>query len=180
MDKEIKNTLGDLEFYLKTHSNLPIEEETHPYGECEHMRVVLDDQKHSVTCRDCKKELDPFWYLQLLARQWRRRKYTNDAYVEAARKLKEQEENAKARGKKCSRPQNGVGRELWDAVVLWKGEEPSCIFYRGCWYAEVWEYSEYNGVKRRSLVCYSFDYIKMQLAYKQRGLKENGEPKEGK
>lgn len=159
MDDETKNILGELEFYLKTHNGLPIEEEKHPYGEYRHFRVVLDAQRHTVACRDCKKELDPFWYLQLLAKEWSHRKYTDTEAIKAYRKIEEQERNAKARGLIVTRPKSGTGRDCWDAYTSLHGVEPHYLYRRGS------HYYASDGIGTEL-----FDYIKMQLSYKQRGL----------
>jgi hypothetical protein len=168
LEDETKNLLGELEFYLKSHNGLPIEQERHPFGECRHFRVVLDDQKHTVTCRDCKKELDPFWYLQLLTKEWSLRRYHDIETIKAYRELEQQRLNAKARGKICARPKEGIGREVWDAATLWKDTEPNCIYYRGQWYVECWEESidAATKVKNQYMTTCSYDYIKMQLANK--------------
>lgn len=160
MDGETKNTLGELEFYLKAHSGLPIEKQSHPYGECKHFRVLLDGQKHSVTCRDCKKELDPFWYLSLLAKEWSSRRYTDVEAIKAYRELKEQREKYVEKGRICIHPTEGIGMNVWDTYTALYEVEPHYIYRRGNQYYAV------NGKGGHE----NFEYLKMRLAYKQRGI----------
>ncbi len=62
--------LGDLEFYLRTHKNLPVERlHKDKLDGCKHRKVIVDEENHTVTCRRCNKVLDPFWYLCLLAKE---------------------------------------------------------------------------------------------------------------
>ena len=148
-----EQTLREVEDYLK----LPItnKERNYKEKECEHMRVVLDDQNKTVTCRDCKKVLDPFWYLQLLAKEWSIRRYQDAEAIKAYRTLKQQRENAQARGKYYIRPESGDGQKCWDSYEAYYGHPPEYIYYSRGWYA-----GEDSGCESIEL----FDFTKQQLA----------------
>lgn len=168
-NEEIKSTLGELEFFLKTHKNLPIEKRNKKYSECRHFQVSIDEEAHTVICRQCHKKLDPFWYLLLLAHEWSARRYTDSEAIEAFRALRQQELNAEAKGKIISRPQEGldgiktIQQEVWDTFIEWKHQKPNYIFRRGNeWYVNSRE--ELNG--REYNITYGFNYIKMELAGK--------------
>jgi hypothetical protein len=162
VDKDTENTLGELEFYLKTHNNLPIEKERrNRLTDCQHFHVVLDDEKHTVTCRNCKKELDPYWYLSLLASEWNIRRYTDAEAIQAYRALKQQRLNAEAKGKVVIKPTEGEGLIVWETYEACFGKEPKHIYKRR---GHGWRAVDEHECDM------DFDYIKMQLAYKQRGL----------
>ncbi len=140
--------IKEIEDFLK----LPITESETVYGQCRHLRVSLDNENKTVTCQDCKKDLDAFWYLQLLAKEWRTRRYHDFEAIKAYRALQQQEENARARGHCYIRPTNGNGMLCWDSYETLHGHPPEYVFYRGGWYAGEDGSSEH------------FDYIKQHLA----------------
>lgn len=43
--------------------------ERHWYGDerCPHLHLTWDDNGHIVTCDDCRKQIDPYWAMQMLA-----------------------------------------------------------------------------------------------------------------
>ena len=81
--------LNEVQLYLRRHQHLPIEEsrdKLDPYEklrECKHRQVEIDKEARKVTCQDCHKELDPFWYLLLLAREWKSRRYNDTQAIQA-------------------------------------------------------------------------------------------------
>lgn len=141
-------TIKEIEDFLK----LPITETQKDYDECKHFRVLLDNENKTVTCKDCGKILDAFWYLQLLAKEWGFRRYEDFEAIKAYRALRQQEENARARGNVYIRPTKGDGMLCWDSFEALHGHPPEYVFYRGGWYA-----GEDGGAEL-------FDYIKGQLA----------------
>ena len=128
-NKDINDwTIKEIEDYLK----LPITNNKHVYGECEHFQVMLDDENKTVICKHCKKELDAFWYLQLLAKEWNRRRYQDFEAIKAYRKLKEQEKNAQARkgnGLSYIRPNEGMGQIVWDSYESLSGHPPEYVYH---------------------------------------------------
>lgn len=125
---------------------LPIESTPsadHWNSPCRHRKVLLDDVAKKVTCRECEKELDPFWYLSLLAKEWKLRSYHDEAVVGAARLLEQDRLNKKGRGYYFSRPSKGPGVVAWDTFVIWldalgeeqsKGlKEPFAIYHSSQW-----------------------------------------------
>jgi hypothetical protein len=115
-------TIIDFESYLNRSE--PIEDGDYPkvwsLDQCKHMQVRLDRESHTVTCKECDKQLDPFWYLQLLAREWRTRAYVDVRAKESAAELRQARLNAEARGKYFEQPEKGVGREAWEVFSqLW-------------------------------------------------------------
>ena len=142
MTEESDNIIDFAEALLNRnpHDLLPITEEYHAgaYRECQHMRVSLDDQTHRVTCRECEKDLDPFWYLQLLAREWKHRAYQDEYTLKAHAELEQQRKNAQARGHYYERPSDALKAGVWDAFVDALGEAPISMFRQGSqWMAEV-------------------------------------------
>ena len=111
-------TIIDIETYLNGNP-MPLEDIDRyaRFGECPHKSVVLDEQAHTVICKTCEKVLDPFWYLQLLAREWKTRAYVDARQRERYDKLMEARRNAEARGKVFEQPTSGVGREAWDVFT---------------------------------------------------------------
>jgi len=133
-----EETLEEIESFLK----LPLEDKTPSgYGvkdDCKHMKVYLDAQNHTIECQDCKKILDPFWYLQLLAKEWSYRRYQDAEAIAAYRKLNEKERNAcaRTRGKAYIRPNEGNGMLCWDSYEDLYGHQPEYVFCSGgYWYA---------------------------------------------
>lgn len=39
---------------------------------CKHTRVLVNERKNTVTCRDCEAEVSAVWYLSLLVSEWSR------------------------------------------------------------------------------------------------------------
>lgn len=142
--------IDDIEAYLK----MPLEDKTPPKwgSNCHHFKVHLDAENRKVICQNCKKELDPFWYLELLADEWHKRRYRDAEAVMAYRELKQQRLDAMARGKHYIRPEKGDGQKCWDTYEVLHGEPPEYVYYRGGWYA---------GKKGHAEL---FDYMKMVLA----------------
>jgi len=135
-DKGMEETIDQIESYLK----LPLEDKTPSgYGireDCRHLKVYLDAQNRTVTCQDCKKQLDPFWYLQLLAKEWRQRRYADAEAVKAYREIARKEKEMSVRGRHFARPTSGRGQYYWDVFTLLNdGHEPDFIVARGAtWY----------------------------------------------
>jgi len=131
-NEETQTMLGDLEFYLKTHDNLPVER---PHKDkldgCKHMKVIVDEENHTVTCRKCGKVLDPFWYLCLLAKEWSFRRYEDAEAIKAHKALKQRDLNDQAKGKIISRPETGEAQEVWDNATKYLGCEPNYIWKQG-------------------------------------------------
>ena len=148
-----EETLREVENYLKTP---PISEKKKDWikKECEHFRTELDAENKTVTCRDCKKVLDAFWYLQLLAKEWSLRRYQDAEAIKAYRELEQQRKNAIARGQYRVRPDKGEGMICWDSYEALNGHPPEYVYYRGGWYAG------------HSFGEESFELIKMVLARK--------------
>lgn len=164
-NEETKAILGELEFYLKTHKNLPIEERKRDRLDgCKHFQVVVDEESHTVICRQCHKKLDPFWYLILLAREWKFRRYTDSEAIAAYRALRQKQLNDEARGKIISRPKEGEGQEVWDDFTKWQQREPIYIYKQGRREWMVEDREVIDGVEHR--VAYGHCYIKMMLAGK--------------
>lgn len=136
-NEELKGIVGDLEFYLKSHRYLPIEEvgkDEHPFDQlhkCKHLQVVLDKEARTVTCRHCHKTLDPFWYLCLLAQEWSHRRYEDTEAIRAHAALRQRDLNDEAKGKIISRPEQGEAQEVWDNATKWLGHEPNYIWKQG-------------------------------------------------
>ncbi len=147
----------DIEQYLS--GALPIEEPIQPWSidECKHMQVVLDDQAHTVMCRSCDKILDPFWYLQLLSREWKSRRYYDQAAKEAEVKLEQERGNIAAKGKVWEQPKSGVGREAWETfTIAYHPDKLSYMYRRGAeWYGVGGEHSAYH---------YSVSYARQLIA----------------
>lgn len=141
-------TIKEIEDFIK----LPITETRKNYDDCKHLGVLLDDENKAITCKNCGKVLDPFWYLQLLAKEWSSRRYQDFQTIKAYRALQQQELNARARGNVYVRPNEGNGMQCWDSYEALHGHPPEYVYYRGAWYA-----GEDDG-------CEHFDYIKQQLA----------------
>jgi len=131
-NEEIQAMLGDLEFYLKVHNNLPVEKAPkNKLDDCKHTKVIVDEENHTVTCRRCGKVLDPFWYLCLLAKEWSFRRYEDAEAIKAYRALKQRDLNDEAKGKIISRPDSGEAQEVWDNATKWLGHEPNYIWKQG-------------------------------------------------
>lgn len=133
--KDISEVIDEIESYLK----LPLEDKTprdSGIDECYHLKVFLDAQNRSVQCQDCKKILDPFWYLQLLAKEWRLRRYHDAKALEVYRTLRLKEKQDESRGKHFARPKDGEGQKCWDAYELLYSKPPDYVRARGkYWYA---------------------------------------------
>ena len=129
---ETQAMLGDLEFYLRTHKSLPVERaHKDKLDGCKHMKVIVDEENHTVTCRECGKVLDPFWYLCLLAKEWSFRRYEDAEAIKAHKALKQRDLNDQAKGKILSRPEGGEPREVWDNATQYLGQEPNYIWKQG-------------------------------------------------
>ena len=166
---DINDTVLDVEAYLKGCVPLPIERKKQEHDDCRHKQVTVDEEAHSVTCGKCNKEIDPFWYLTLLANEWKSRQYRDVEYIKAYRALKQQELNSQAKGKIVIRPeQEGTARNCWDAFIQWKQQEPEYMFRRGNeWYVScLEEFPSTEGKQYQQSVTYGFSYIKMMLAGK--------------
>ena len=111
-------TIIDIERYLGG-VPLPIEDATPPKfsypPQCPHKQVKLDDQTRTVECKSCHKKLDPYWYLGLLASEWRTRRYEDERVRELAKALKQDEANAEAKGRIYDKPTEGAGIKAWEA-----------------------------------------------------------------
>lgn len=157
--KQSDATLSEIEIYLKN-GEIPIIKSPHKmFDECRHLRVSLDDEKREVRCHNCKKVLDPYWYLQLLATEWNIRRYHDSEAIKANKNLAQEQKNKEAKGKYFQRPENPDGANAWDAYIALMGNEPLYSYcHRGDWYIS-------DGV------CTMLDdYIYMEL--KRRKLKE--------
>lgn len=152
-NNEIANLMGDIEVYLSTPS---IERAPEPVGSCRHLKVVLDRQARTVTCRACEKALDPFWYLCLLADEWQLRRYADAMVRQAYQALEQERKNAWAKGKWFARPESGTGAEAWD-VFAKLGPVHYICRRRNEWYA---------GDSRGGET--SLSYARMLLAQRQR------------
>lgn len=71
---------------------------------CSHDHVQLDDEKHRVFCRDCRREIDAYDALEKFAAQWNRwrdriENVKRETRVREGRleEIKREEKNAKAR-----------------------------------------------------------------------------------
>ena len=152
--KDMDNLIDDIESYLK----MPLEDKTpSSFRECEHKKVFLDAQNRTVTCQECKKQLDPFWYLLLLAKEWRIRRYQDVEAIRAYRSLVEKDRQREARGKHFVRPQSGEGQKVWDAYVELNGKPPDYVRALG----KYWYVGEGDGWTLG-------DYIKQLVADKYR------------
>jgi len=162
--------ITEVELYLRRHQHLPIEEskdKLKPWEKleaCKHKQVDLDTEARKVICRKCQKELDPFWYLQLLADEWKLRRYHDAEAIQAHVELEQDRLNKGAREKIIVRPESGEGREIWDDFVKWKGRDPNAIWKqrRVEWMAE--DIETRDGKDYRTT--YGHAYIKMMLAGK--------------
>lgn len=129
-----EQTLKEIEDYLK----LPLENKTptnsYIADNCKHKKVYMDDESHTIECQDCKKKLDPYWYLNLLANEWKIRRYQDVEAIKAWRMLEQQRKNAMAKGHYI-RPASGDGMACWDAYESLYGHPPEYVYYRGGWYA---------------------------------------------
>jgi hypothetical protein len=120
---------------------------------CRHMRVWLNDEAHTVTCQNCKKQLDPFWYLQLLASEWKIRHYELLQYQrlhdEIEEHRKEKEAQLAARKNYKARPiKNLQAQEIWDRATTLLGAAPPRIVANGrYWYIGDDEGSGYTAIE---------------------------------
>jgi hypothetical protein len=162
--------LNEVQLYLRRHKHLPIEEsddKKDPYEklhECKHRQVEVDKEARKVICKECHKELDPFWYLLLLAREWKSRRYDDAQAIQARIELEQNRLNKGAREKIIVRPETGEPQQIWDDFVKWKGYEPNSIWKerRMEWMAEGIESRD----GREYRVTYGHSYIKMMIAGK--------------
>ena len=122
----IDPTIKDVEAFLR----LPIQEAKEPYDACEHKQVTLDQQARTVTCTHCAKQVDAFWYLTLLAREWKTRSYFDTTAKEAAERLRKRDAEDMARGHIFARPVTpGPARDAWDVYTAFYSREPYAIYY---------------------------------------------------
>ena len=148
----------EIEKYLS--GELPLED-TFDFGPCKHLKVVLDDQAHTITCRACEKQLDPFWYLQMLAHDWKGRQYRDRHANESRAKLEEERRNIEAKGRAYEQPDSGVGHDAWNLFTQIFDREDSgglrYMYRRG---------SEWYGVSGEipQLRHYSLSYARSLLA----------------
>jgi len=42
----------------------------HDFGQCQHIKLTIDDHGQTVTCRDCQEQVTPFWALTSILKQW--------------------------------------------------------------------------------------------------------------
>jgi hypothetical protein len=154
-ENDIELTINEIEKYLK----LPIERIPEKDG-CKHKKVLLDCQQHRVICKDCHKDLDAFWYLELLASEWSIRRYHDAAAIHAYNEIKKREKAALLRGKHIMRPLSPEGGHCWDIFTKLKGETPDYVYFHGGWYAG------YNGG------CESVECLELELRRKLEKLKE--------
>ena len=125
-DERLDFTIRDIENYLKQ----SLEEVREPWDACQHKQVMLDHQAHTVTCKVCNKQLDPFWYLCLLAKEWRTRSYQDQAAREAWEKMRQRDIQDRAKGHHFSRPPRpGPAQEAWDTFFDFYGKAPHSIYY---------------------------------------------------
>jgi hypothetical protein len=119
----------------------PVEEPAEDFGSCRHFKVLLSDQAHTVTCRACDKQLDPFWYLQLLAKEWRHRRYELTRYEELKKEVdryhEEHRVKREAAARFTTRPEKkGAAMQTWDRAVTLLGCDPPGVYRIGrYWYA---------------------------------------------
>lgn len=125
-DDHIDPTISDVAKFLR----LPIRENRPGFDDCGHLKVTLDDEAHTVTCDKCGKQLDPFWYLQLLAKEWQTRAYRDQAAIEAHKALRQKDQEDRAKGHIFARPTSpGPAQEAWDTFVEYYGYAPYSIYY---------------------------------------------------
>lgn len=142
---------------------LPLRDETptsNRFEGCQHYKVALDDEARTVTCRDCEKELDAFWYLKLLAREWKHRAYADERVLEAKREIEQARLNAQVRGHYFERPKDGARAEAWDGFTEAIGEPPLSMWRSGGqWMARL---------QSDSSAIYSLEYAQMLAAQRRR------------
>ena len=125
-NNDIELTLKDIASYLM----LPLEEAAHSHKDCEHRQVMLDDQAHTVTCKSCGKQVDPFWYLCLLAREWKHRAYQDQSAKEAWERLQRRDKEDRCKGRIFVRPpQPCPAQEAWDTYVAYYNRDPYAVYY---------------------------------------------------
>lgn len=158
-------TVIDIESYLNRSE--PIEDSEYPtrwsLDKCKHMQVRLDREAHTVTCKQCDKQLDPFWYLQLLAKEWRTRAYMDVRAKESAAELYQARLNAEARGKYFEQPEKGVGREAWEVFSQLWGEDVRYMYRRGSeWMGRHREHFEYSLNYARGVLAGAYEDVWQQ------------------
>ena len=167
MNEDIKATLGELEMYLSRESKLPIDRvPSYGINKCEHLKVLIDELSHTVTCKKCKKQLDAFSYLLLLAREWERRRYQDELAIKAWLELEQKRKNSEARGTIAVKPKEGLPLIVWESYEALMHKQPDYIYRMGSeWYVkEISE--EQKGIRYGASL--SFHYIKLELARKNR------------
>lgn len=158
-NNESQDTFNDIARYLKL-NNIPIENTTpNKYGDCRHLHVVIDEQARTLTCALCKKQLDPFWYLCLLAKEWKSRCYRDIDAIKAHEALKQKQKNAEAKGKIAVKPTEGEGLIVWESYFALYQKDPDYIYIRGRGVSKQW-------ITVGNNMHISFDVIKMELARK--------------
>ena len=130
----IEPTIKDIEAFLQ----LPLENAVPKPDACRHLAVMLDTEAHLVVCKTCGKHLDPFWYLTLLAREWKQRAYQDAAAKDAYTRLARRDEQDRAKGRIFLRPTKpGPAQDAWDAYREYYGKDPHAIYYSAKdWWAD--------------------------------------------
>jgi hypothetical protein len=157
---DMGQTIDEIESFLK----MPLEDKTpsgYDINKCRHLKVYLDGENHTVECQDCKKTIDPFWYLQLLAKEWRNRRYQDSLALKAWRDIQQKELERGARGKHFAKPTEGEGRKCWEAWEMLTKQPPDFVVAHGKYWYVGKDHGETMG-----------DYVKQQLAeaYRKMGL----------
>ena len=63
-----------------------------PYNECEHKLVEIDEKHRVLTCRTCERQVDPFYFLGLLANEEAQLDYRYKALAEFKDKERQREQ----------------------------------------------------------------------------------------
>lgn len=67
----------------------------HDYRACKHYRILVDSRHRVVTCEDCEKEVDPYYWLNMVGDIWNNNYWASEAWRSERKRLVEEVEDLK-------------------------------------------------------------------------------------